>query len=79
MSAFAVSHGERSEGWLILPANDGHSVRRVKYATEVNHVKNKPGKISQNRYSQECRQEVLALAEKLGGVKAATKPLRSLD
>jgi len=35
---------------------------------------NKPGKNSRNRYSQEYKQEALALAEKLG-VKAAAKEL----
>jgi len=34
---------------------------------------NKPGKLSRNRYSQEYKQEALALAEKLG-VKAAANP-----
>ena len=29
---------------MILPANDGHPVKRVQYATEVNHDKTKSSK-----------------------------------
>ena len=32
------------DGEMILPANDGHPVKRVHYATEVNHDKTKSSK-----------------------------------
>ena len=46
---------------LILPTNDGHPVKRVNDATEVNHDKT-------------IRKEALALAEKIGIPKAAREP-----
>ena len=60
---------------LILPANDGHPVKRVHYATEVNHDKTKSSKATaRKRYSKEFKDEALALAERLG-VPAAAKEL----
>lgn len=44
LSDFPINSHFRESSELILPATDGHPVKRVHYATEVNHGKTKSSK-----------------------------------
>jgi transposase len=57
---------------LILPSNEGHPVKRVTFATEVDHDKtiNREKEV-RKQHTQEYKSESVKLAEKIGFAQAA--------